>query len=145
GGTVGDESLVVPEQARFAAGEDVLFFAETRPRDQSLYTASLWQGKWTIERDSQSYARIATRAVPASDRGVFGQDIERREFSLFVAEIRSAAGKAPPVVKQANLSPDRVQASEATDVAAAPQFTFFDTPGRWNEFDARVPIPVDVE
>src|SRR5712691_10302414 len=61
GGTVGDETMVVFDQARFSWGEDVLFFAETRPRDGSLYTASLWEGKWTVERDLKTNARVATR------------------------------------------------------------------------------------
>src|SRR5438128_7308113 len=60
GGVLGDDALVVLDQATFSGGEDVLVFLEIRPRDKSLYTAALWQGKWTLDRDPARNERIAT-------------------------------------------------------------------------------------
>src|SRR5262245_49556865 len=45
GGRIGDEVSVVFGQAEFVAGENVLLFLEVRPRDRTLYTSALWQGK----------------------------------------------------------------------------------------------------
>lgn len=143
GGTVGDESMVIPEQAQFTAGEDVLLFAASRPRDGSLYTAQLWQGKWSIERDARTLARVATRVAPESDRGVFEQQIEQRDLAALLAQIRGAVATAPPVrIVRETVRPTRVQAN---DVASAPFTLYSNVPGRWNEFDTRSPIPVDIE
>jgi hypothetical protein len=49
GGTVGRAGLSVHDQATFEPGEEVLLFLESRPRDHSLYTVALWQGKWSLE------------------------------------------------------------------------------------------------
>src|SRR4051812_36984797 len=46
GGRIGDETHVVFGQAEFVNGEDVLLYLEVRPRDRTLYTTALWQGKW---------------------------------------------------------------------------------------------------
>jgi hypothetical protein len=50
GGETATRGLRVPGQASFTLGEDVLLFLEVRPRDGTLYTVALWQGKWTVER-----------------------------------------------------------------------------------------------
>src|SRR2546427_12600048 len=60
GGEVGGEGLGVPEQATFSRGEQVLLFLETRPRDKTLYTSALWQGKGTIDRDPARGEAITT-------------------------------------------------------------------------------------
>src|SRR5712692_4759414 len=61
GGLIGNTGLAVAEQALFSRGEDVLVFLETRPRDGTLYTTALWQGKWTLGRDGATGERIAER------------------------------------------------------------------------------------
>jgi hypothetical protein len=50
GGETATRGLRVSGQASFTLGEDVLLFLEVRPRDASLYTVALWQGKWTLAR-----------------------------------------------------------------------------------------------
>ena len=143
GGRIGDRAMVVFGQAAFSVGEDVLVFAETRPRDRSLSTASLWQGKWQIERDAGTTARIASRRAPVrGDRGVFGQLTERRELSPLLQELRGLArAQSSPSTLGVNLDPDR---SSAGLRVQAP-FALFDEAGRWNEFDTGSPIPVDVQ
>src|SRR5262249_32286046 len=61
GGRLGEQVALVTGQAEFVRGEDVLLFLEVRPRDRTLYTSALWQGKWSIERDIATGERIATR------------------------------------------------------------------------------------
>lgn len=68
GGLAGDVGLAVADQPTFAAGESVLLYLEARPRDGTLYTSSLWQGKWTIEGD------VAVRFEPAGRRSAYPVD-----------------------------------------------------------------------
>ena len=68
GGRLDDEGLMVPGQARFAVGERVLVFLEARPRDRTLYTSGLWQGKWTIEFDAANNDWFAFKREPDSGR-----------------------------------------------------------------------------
>lgn len=63
GGRVGRVGLHVADQADFEVGETVLLFLEVRPRDGTLYTSALWQGKWTVDGDRRS--RYAIRQEPA--------------------------------------------------------------------------------
>jgi hypothetical protein len=65
GGVVGDTGLAVADQATFEVGEEVLLYLEARPRDHTLYTSALWQGKWAI-KTSPSGALAAFRQWPSS-------------------------------------------------------------------------------
>ncbi len=62
GGVSGELGLSVTDQARFDPGEQVLLFLEVRPRDRTLYTSGLSQGKWQVVQlpDGQ---RLATRGA----------------------------------------------------------------------------------
>ncbi|MGQ0736089.1 MAG: matrixin family metalloprotease [Acidobacteriota bacterium] len=68
GGLVGDTALSVIDQATFVSGERVLLFLEARPRDRSLYTAGLWQGKWQVVTfaDGERVALRGGQALPLS-------------------------------------------------------------------------------
>jgi hypothetical protein len=69
GGRSGSTALDIAGQPTFAVGEDVVVFLEVRPRDRTLSTTALWQGKFTISSDGS----IATRQDPgAAGRGIFG-------------------------------------------------------------------------
>jgi hypothetical protein len=68
GGVAGSVGLTVFDQPTFEVGEAVLLYLEVRPRDGSLYTSSLWQGKWTIEGDT------AVRFEPAGHRSAMPVD-----------------------------------------------------------------------
>jgi len=64
GGVVGEVGLSIVDQASFERGEEVLLFLEARPRDRSLYTTALWQGKWNLQITPAG--RAAVRQFPAS-------------------------------------------------------------------------------
>ena len=140
GGVLGDDALVVFDQATFSDGEDVLVFLESRPRDMSLYTASLWQGKWTLDRDPTTNERIAIREAPRDhDRGALRQDVERRTLTPMLERIRSAAQRGDVARSStANVHPDAGrQRPLSGPVLLSPA-------GRWNEFDSGTAIPMDV-
>jgi hypothetical protein len=143
GGDLGTEGLRISEQATFGRGESVLVFLETRPRDRTLYTSSLWQGKFLIDRDAGTGELIATRQPPLDDpRGVLRGDLERRTLSTFMDRIRAAAG-APGARDFVAAPPDeelRAAVHARADFASAP-YAFLG-PYRWNEFDSGATIPV---
>jgi hypothetical protein len=86
GGTVGAVGLVVADQPTFAIGEQVLLYLEARPRDGSLYTSALWQGKWNIASGAFG-ERIAVRTDPAhAQAGV----TDRIDLSSAQASARAA-------------------------------------------------------
>ena len=143
GGVLGDEALVVFDQATFSSGEDVLVFLEIRPRDRSLYTASLWQGKWTLDRDPTTNERIATRAAPTDrDRGVLRPDVERWTLTPMLERLRSAARRdAPKSSLTPNVHPD-ADGQRSLAVVGSP--VLLSPAGRWNEFDSGTAVPLDV-
>ena len=81
GGRVEDEGAIVPGQARFVAGEEVLLYLALRPRDRSLYTTALWQGKWSVEPDAITGERMAVR------RDSEGSTIDARSLSALRTEL----------------------------------------------------------
>ena len=89
-GRIGDEHLRVFDQAAFALGEEVLSFLEVRPRDGTLYTSALWQGKWEIEQVTRGGERVAVRYAPdALERGVFKGAPERRALAPLAYGMRA--------------------------------------------------------
>jgi hypothetical protein len=82
GGVADGVGLSISDQAMFSVGEDVLLYLEARPRDATLYTTALWQGKWAVRQDARGQ-QIAVRAAP---RGHTGAD-ERQ----FVSHARQSA------------------------------------------------------
>jgi hypothetical protein len=60
GGLADNVGLSVPDQAMFTVGEEVLLYLEARPRDGTLYTTALWQGKWDVHQDAAGQ-RVAVR------------------------------------------------------------------------------------
>jgi hypothetical protein len=148
GGVIGDQGLGVGDQATFGRGEDVLLFLETRPRDRTLYTSALWQGKWTINRDAATGERVAVRPLPNSEmRGVLRGDAERRTLSTFVNRLRAVSrvgdtGGSRPFVVTPELEEMKAAVRDATSGAAP--YTLFSSPWRWNEIDSGAAIPVDL-
>ena len=66
GGTLGTLTQVVWGQALFTPGQEVVAFLEVRPRDATLYTSALWQGKWTIQRNAVTGNALVATQVPAA-------------------------------------------------------------------------------
>jgi hypothetical protein len=88
GGRVGGVGLHVHDQADFHVGETALLFLEVRPRDGTLYTSALWQGKWTVGVD-RAGRRVATRQDPEHLQVGLG---ERHTLSALERAIADAAG-----------------------------------------------------
>lgn len=77
GGKLGSSALVIAGQPTFATDEDVIVFLEIRPRDHTLSTTALWQGKFTVTPDGAS-GGIASRQDPgAIGRGAFSSQTRR--------------------------------------------------------------------
>jgi hypothetical protein len=147
GGRIGDEVSLVFGQAEFAVGENVLLFLEVRPRDRTLYTTALWQGKWTIGRDAATGEQIATRHEPDTARhGVLRDEPDRRSLAAFTSRLNSL-GASPRATSTrrfvAEPSADEMKSvvQESTDARPFAQLG----PYRWNEFDSRTPLVFDVQ
>jgi hypothetical protein len=111
GGAAGPIGLEVFDQASFSSGEEVLLFLERRPRDHTLYTAALAQGKWNVRRrlDGAREARRDTDAETlVSVRGA-------------VANVRSLTPAAP-----VDVSPADASSSQPFTLMTTPYlYTFF--------------------
>lgn len=145
GGEFEDMGLAVFDQAAFSVGEDVLVFLSVRPRDQSLYTTGLWQGKWTMERDPDGGGPVATRVDPShGERGIFLTRLERRPLFAFMDRVRGIAGPlAPEALRSLNYGPSRGLTLSSTR-ATPSAYTFFSPPWRWMQVDTKTAIPVDI-
>src|SRR5262249_46859706 len=119
---------------------------EVRPRDRTLYTTALWQGKWTIERDPTTGEAIATRrAGDTSDHGLFRGEAERRTLSSFTSRLTELANTARVTARRfvAEPSAEEMKGVVAAAVDAQP-FTQLG-PYRWTEFDRGAAIPFDTQ
>ena len=126
GGVVGERGLSVIDQASFERGEEVLLFLEARPRDRSLYTVALWQGKWNIELRGDG-TRNAVRRDPGSAAADFRSLDSLRVSANSVARFGRSAGAV-------NVAP-------VDALAATPQeYVLMSTPYRYS-FNP----PVDVQ
>lgn len=148
GGEVGSDGLRVTDQASFTIGEDVLLFLEARPRDGTLYTTALWQGKWTIETDAATGERTAARYQPdVLERGAFRGDPERHALSVTADRIRSSSRAAGEPVRRAfRASPPALEldATVHPPRGLRSSYALFSPGFRWNEFDTQTAIGVDV-
>lgn len=150
GGHADGVTMTIYDQAVFEPGEEVLLFLVRRPRDATLQTIGLWEGKWTIERDAAGVSGIATRTPfgrfdPA--RGASADALEdTRLLAPFVAELRSWAGAEDGPVRGAqafNVLPAEAPPA-STDPPFDPNFMLLgDT--RWNEADSLTPVRVDIQ
>src|SRR5262245_33937362 len=147
GGVWGTDHFVVFDQAEFSPGEDVLLYLEVRPRDRTLYTSALWQGKWTLERDAATGEAIATRREPDGMRGVLRGEPERRSLAALKARLSALGARSSPssgarsFVTEPPAEEMNATVHMRSDVLP---FTFLG-PYRWNEFDTRAAIPVDTQ
>lgn len=148
GGVFGTEALTVTDQAAFTIGEDVLLFLEARPRDGTLYTAALWQGKWLIEADASTGEQVVTRHAPETlQRGAFRGDPERRSLAVTAGRIREMNRSVDrPVARAFSTSPaaDEMAATVHPPGRLHSSYVLFSPGFRWNEFDTQTPIGVDV-
>jgi len=116
GGTAGPIGLQVFDQPAFAAGEDVLLFLEVRPRDRTLYTSALSQGKWNVSRMAGG-GRLARRGAE----------------SMSLTAVTRAAAEARETASAETLDANPLDASSEA-------FTLMSTPYLYTFFP-----PIDVE
>lgn len=142
GGYVGSLGFRVHDQATFSVGEDVLVFLERRPRDATLYTSAMWQGKWMLQRD-RAGERIVTRRDPSASHARVAQHQHRRRFADLLTLIRaSSAGSGNNVNEWINYAP--AEARLTLGDAEQPSFTLLG-PARWREPDADMPVRIDAQ
>ena len=98
GGVVDGIGLTVVDQPTFVVGEQVLLYLEARPRDGSLYTSALWQGKWAIEPEGGE--PVAMRTEPLGHRS--GSRVDRQ--SMAAVRTRSA-GRSRSSAALVNVAP----------------------------------------
>ena len=142
GGAVGDVALEVTDQVSFSAGERVLLFLDVRARDHTLMTSGFWQGKWLLQTDPSTGARLATRTVPAAGRSVWAQRTEVRQLSAIVAEVAASPGLAATDAAVVAFPLEAPSPSGRSD-----RFTFLGTPSRWMQADGSdLPgaVPIDI-
>ena len=159
GGQMDEIGLAVGGQAAFSAGEEVLLFLETRPRDGSLYTTALWEGKWSIRRDDPERGELALRAESAASLDLVGPEFAKvgdvRPLLPFLEELRRWAGaesRRAPAGSRLFSPPEAPLLSDAGQPAAtfaelgsariAPEYSFMG--GRWMEVDLGQAIPMRV-
>ncbi len=137
GGHARGQTLRVAGQPTFNVGERVLLFLELRPRDNTLYTTAHWQGKWRIERDSDTGAQRALRTVPGDTAQLRIDDPETRPLAGFLRTLRARAGAeaenkgAAPVIR---FTPPELSEGNSDPIDYDPlDYTLFG-PGFWPVF-----------
>jgi Matrixin len=96
GGRVGQVGLHVSDQADFHVGEKALLFLEVRPRDGTLYTSALWQGKWTVEDDWDG-ERLVTRHEPDAEAGSIELPRPMRDVERMVAQVGASGRRSQDI------------------------------------------------
>lgn len=135
GGRVGSTALDIAGQPTFTRGEDVLLFLEIRPRDRTLTTTALWQGKFTIVGGGSS-GDVALRQDPGQpSRGIFGDDV--RPLPTWLADLRRQIQDAPAPARAIDVAP-----REARGLADPSRSTA--EPATWTQALARQGIRVDL-
>lgn len=130
GGIVGDLGLSVSGQATFSADEEVLVFAEVRPRDSTLYTTALWQGKWALEFDAASGTRVAVQQDESIRAGA--TEMARLDFGAMRDSIARRAAQ-----DQRRFEFDAVPA--APGHSGSP-FVLFSSPAKWRTLPVRFDV-----
>jgi hypothetical protein len=93
GGRVGPVGLHISDQADFHVGETTLLFLEVRPRDGTLYTTALWQGKWSVdEGEAQSVTRQPPGALDTNAIDRQTMSLVERSIARGTATARREAG-----------------------------------------------------
>ena len=129
GGAADGVVLSVTDQASFYIGEEVLLYLEARPRDGTLYTTALWQGKWDLQRGPRGQ-QVAVRYAPSRHGQVEQQSLSDVRISA-AAATRTEGTQLTPQVADAPmeravagfnlLGPYRYTHSPAVDTQAGGQ------------------------
>jgi len=141
GGEYRGEQFVVLGQPSFVVGEEVVAFLEVRPRDQTLYTTALWQGKWNVSADAVTGRRIVTRRQPSLTNG-----LDWFTVAGFNATVRGRAREDISARSSQTLRwrPAETPTGGSEAGSTVQPFTLMG-PARWNEADSGAAIPIDVQ
>jgi hypothetical protein len=149
GGTADGLALAITDQASFYPGEDVLLYLEARPRDGTLYTTALWQGKWDLQRGPRGQ-QVAVRSAPAQHAHYVEEQLLSDVRASAASATRTEGRQLTPQVADAPvqrasagfnlLGPYRYAHSPAVDTQAGGQpglagggfYEIQSAIGRWN-------------
>lgn len=99
GGVVGDVGQYVGGQATFRPGEQVVVFLELRPRDATVYTTSLWQGKWTVSGAPGAEMLHRNAGFDADGHEVLPEDVSLAQVHDAVRAIVRPAAREPASIR----------------------------------------------
>jgi hypothetical protein len=131
GGIVGDLGLSVSGQATFSEGEEVLVFAEVRPRDSTLYTTALWQGKWALEFDAVTATRVAVQEDASIRTG--STEMARLDLGALRDSIARRAAQDRRTFEFEAVPADTPGHSESP-------FALFSNPAKWRTLPVRLDV-----
>ena len=137
GGIVGEIGLAIGGQTEFDVGEEVLVFLAVRPRDRTLYTMGLWQGKWDIMRGDGGVA-VARRNAGHSPEGEVLA--EERQLNDLVRDVTGFAASAPAAVVDVVFVPEEAPEPTGFQALKIPLFGF-----SWHSVFDLVSIPVNFD
>jgi hypothetical protein len=144
GGRAGDVRFEVKGQSSFVQGERALLFLEVRPRDQTLYTTALWQGKWDLGVDAASGETKALR-IPADLEDAAGQARDLQSLASVLSGVRAASerGRGKRALRQVRARPVEAPFGTLTTVSKN-GFTLLG-PARWDRVDLGRSVFLDAQ
>ena len=149
GGEVGELGLGIAEQAVFVPNEQVVVFLEQRPRDGTLYTTALWQGKWTVERSLSGVSAVREHLTEYRGSGGMASAANRvsdgRRLAEWLDQLRALSFArpdpvdAPVLVAYPPETPVTSWAAAAEPSDPAPYATLGT---RFHQADSGITVPV---
>ena len=149
GGTVGGLRSWIFGSPEFVVGERVLLFLTANP-DGTLRVLSLYQGKFSVVRDSQTGEHLVYRGLnpqgvrnltqSATNHQPASPLIETRPLARFKAEIASGVAQEQATARSGSLPVPTLVAGDI--VESHERFTFLGSPSRWFEPDSTNTVPM---
>jgi hypothetical protein len=128
GGVAAEVGLSITDQAQFTVGEDVLLYLEARPRDGTLYTTALWQGKWAVHDDLRG-DRVAIRSQPRHHTGADERQLlSSARQSAAAARKRTVTVDTRPAEAPIDSAPDQTTQRASAHFALLGPFRYLHSP-----------------
>src|SRR5687768_16431394 len=149
GGTVGGLRSWIFGSPEFVVGERVVLFLTANP-DGTLRVLSLYQGKFSVLRDSQTGEHFVYRGLnpqgvrnltqSATNHQAASPLVETRPLARFKAEIASRVAQEQATARSGSLPVPTLVAGDI--VESHERFTFLGSPSRWFEPDSTNTVPM---
>jgi hypothetical protein len=149
GGTVGGLRSWIFGSPEFVVGERVVLFLTANP-DGTLRVLSLYQGKFSVLRDSQTGEHFVYRGLnpqgvrnltqSATNHQSASPLVETRPLARFKAEIASRVAQEQATARSGSLPVPTLVAGDI--VESHERFTFLGSPSRWFEPDSTNTVPM---